>query len=72
MNGKKQEIYNDLLAILVKIDNLEQQTNQLIVEDDVVKHISYAIEFLTGDIGLTDMVMKEKKEIDRIFKSKIN
>ncbi len=65
MNNFKKEILNDLMELVDKIVDHEiqeaLQEGQKVIPDEVLVHISYAMEHLAGIAGFTNEVIKENK-----------
>lgn len=58
MNKFKKEIAEDLLDILDKVANWKLK-NEDQIPDQALLHISYALEHLTGEFGVTDEHVKK-------------
>jgi hypothetical protein len=60
MNQFKKDILNDLIELVDKIVEIERQEG-IIFPDEVLVHISYAMEQLAGVEGFTNEVLEEYK-----------
>jgi hypothetical protein len=61
MNKFKKDVLNDLMELVDKIVDHEIQEGQKVIPDEVLVHISYAMEQLAGIAGFTNEVIKENK-----------
>ncbi len=60
MNQFKKNVLNDLIDLVDKIVEIERQEGFLF-PDEVLMHISYAMEHLAGLKGITNEMIEENK-----------
>lgn len=54
MDKYKLEIFEELSRVLDRTREIERKENKVIFSDDVLVHISYAMEHLSGMFGTTE------------------
>lgn len=72
MTDDEKEIFEDLSSIIDKIVRMEKKTGAQLISYETLDHISYAMESLSGNRGITDEIKQKRQEELAFLKKGIN
>lgn len=62
MTHDQKEIFDDLYAIINKIVDMEKKAGEQVISYETLDHISYAMESLSGNRGVTEGIKQKRQE----------